>query len=109
MKFPKCRLVQVRHELVNFISAGKNPAKAGVGKTRVAVEFRLRRFFEHDDFRCARLLSRDRRFKGGAAAAHHYDRDVFGSHGFCFDESSLGCSQTVNWISLLFVYALDVT
>jgi hypothetical protein len=52
-----------------------------VGKPRVAAELRLRRFFQHDDLRRARLSRRHRRFEGGAAAADNHYWDILSSHG----------------------------
>ena len=78
--FAKHRVIHVRQELADLFGAGKHPAKTGVGKARVAAELRLRRFFEHDDFRRARLFSRDRRLKSGAAAADNDHGNVFSSH-----------------------------
>ncbi len=64
-------VVDVRQELADLLGTGKHPAKSGMGKTRVAAELRLRCFFQHDDFRSARLLGRNRSLEGGAATANH--------------------------------------
>jgi hypothetical protein len=81
MQLLKHRIVYFRQEPANLVGAGKDPAKAGVGKPRVATEFRLRRFLQHDDSRRGRLSRCDRRFESGAAAADNYNRDVFSPHG----------------------------
>ena len=90
MQFRKHRVVHVRQELANLFGAGKYPAKTGVGKARVAAEFRLRRFFEHHHFWRARLFRRYRRLERGAAAADHDHGDVLSSH------VSLSISMTVS-------------
>ena len=80
VKFGEHRVIHVRQELADLFGAGKYPAKSGVREARIAAEFRLRRFFEHDDLRRARLFRRDRRLERGAATADHDHRDVFSSH-----------------------------
>jgi len=74
-------LVEASDILVaDLFGAGKYPAKSGVREARIAAEFRLRRLFEHDDIRRARLFRCDRRLERGAATTDHDHRDVFSSH-----------------------------
>ena len=80
MQFLKDRVIQLRQEPPNLVGAGKNPAKAGVRIARVAAEFRLGRFFQHDDSRRSRLSCRHRRFERRAASTHDHHRDVFSLH-----------------------------
>src|SRR5262245_44629689 len=81
MKLLKHRIVHFRQKRANLISAGKDPAKAGMGKPSVATELRLRCFLQHDDSRRARLSRRHRCFESNTATADNYHGDVFSPHG----------------------------
>src|SRR5438067_474565 len=80
VKLAKYRVVHVRQEPANLFGAGKNPAETGVGKSRVATKLGLRRFFQHNDFRRAGLLRRNRRLESRAATAYNHHWNIFRSH-----------------------------
>ena len=66
-------VVDVRHELADFLRARMHEAKAGSGIARVAAVFGLRRLLQHHDALGAGLACRDGRLERGAAAADDDD------------------------------------
>src|SRR5689334_4888873 len=96
MELRESRVIDVGQKLTNLVGAGKDPAKAGMGETRIPAKFRFRRFFEHDHFRGAGLFCRHGGLKGGAATADDDHWDVFSSHGSCLPNNKNPQSESRN-------------